>query len=503
LGGIENIAFSSNATALLVSTTVAFNGGHQLFSASGFSTPTATAAVQLRNTLVAGDGSSANLAAGPAGTFSSLGYNLSSDDGGGYLTAPGDLTNTDPRLGPLQDNGGPTETMALLAGSPAIDAGDNALAVDANGQPLTTDQRGVPFARIQGGTVDIGAFEVQKPSLSPVTLPNGTYGTFYSQSITASENGYQGSFTFAITAGTLPSGLSLATGGALSGTPTAAGSSTFTVTATDSGGFTGSLSYTLTINTATPTIGVADAGGTYNGTPFPATATAVGVDGKTAVSGSFSYAYYAGTDTSGPSLGANAPTNAGTYTVVATFTSSDPNYTNGSAQTTFTIGKATLTITANDQTKITGEANPAFTVSYNGFVLNEGSGVLGGTLTFSTTATTSSPPGTYAITPGGLTSNNYAITFVSGTLTVLSYGQATTNLQAQVDAAGLGHGTQSSLDDQLQAAIALFSAGDTTDGVSQLEAFIHHVSAQRGSQIAAALADAWIAYAQRIINAVG
>src|SRR5262249_46608176 len=111
--------------------------------------------------------------------------------------------------------------------------------------------------------------------------------------------------------------------------------------------------------------------------------------------------------------------------------------------------------------------------------------------------------GGYTITPYGLTSGNYDITFGSGTLTVLSWSQATTKLKAQVDAAGLDHGTQSSLDDQLQAAIALFNAGDTTDGASQLGAFINPVRAQRGKHIDAALADAWIAYAQRIINAVG
>ena len=91
----------------------------------------------------------------------------------------------------------------------------------------------------------------------------------------------------------------------------------------------------------------------------------------------------------------------------------------------------------------------------------------------------------------------------SGTLTVLSDSQATTNLQAQVDAAGLDHGIQNSLDSQLQAAIADFAAGDPADGASQLGAFSNHVSAQRGQQIDAALADAWIASAQRIINAVG
>jgi len=58
------------------------------------------------------------------GTVTSHGYNLSSDDGGGYLASPGDQINTDPLLGPLQDNGGPTLTHAPLPGSPAIDAGD-------------------------------------------------------------------------------------------------------------------------------------------------------------------------------------------------------------------------------------------------------------------------------------------------------------------------------------------------------------------------------------------
>ncbi len=67
----------------------------------------------------------------------------------------------DALLGPLTDNGGQTQTMALLTGSPAINAGDNALAVAPNGTALKTDQRGKGFNRIVGGTVDMGAFEVQ------------------------------------------------------------------------------------------------------------------------------------------------------------------------------------------------------------------------------------------------------------------------------------------------------------------------------------------------------
>jgi len=64
----------------------------------------------------------------------------------------------DPNLGPLTNNGGPTQTHALQYGSSAINAGSNALAVDASSVALTTDQRGSGFPRLQG-TVDIGAVE--------------------------------------------------------------------------------------------------------------------------------------------------------------------------------------------------------------------------------------------------------------------------------------------------------------------------------------------------------
>ena len=69
----------------------------------------------------------------------------------------GNVFGDTPRLAPLRDYGGPTQTMPLLAGSPAIDAGDNALAVDGSSQALTTDQTGA--ARIVNATVDIGAVE--------------------------------------------------------------------------------------------------------------------------------------------------------------------------------------------------------------------------------------------------------------------------------------------------------------------------------------------------------
>lgn len=106
------------------------------------------------------------------GTITSLGYNLSSDNGGGYLNGPGDQTNTDPILGPLQDNGGPTQTHRPYPQSPAIDAGDPSFT-----PPPSYDQRGPGFDRVVNGRIDIGSFEVQEgkpPPPSPTPTPSPT-----------------------------------------------------------------------------------------------------------------------------------------------------------------------------------------------------------------------------------------------------------------------------------------------------------------------------------------
>jgi len=104
------------------------------------------------------------------GTVTSHGYNVSSDDGGGNLNGPGDQINTDPLLGPLQDNGGPTFTHALLPGSPAIDTGDPNFT-----GPPSSDQRGARFRRVLNGRIDIGSFETQpQPPPLPTPRPRAT-----------------------------------------------------------------------------------------------------------------------------------------------------------------------------------------------------------------------------------------------------------------------------------------------------------------------------------------
>ena len=106
--------------------------------------------------------------------------------------------------------------------------------------------------------------------------------------------------------------------------------------------------------------------------------------------------------------------NAGTATVTVT---GKGNYT-GTKTATFTIEKAPLTITAQDATMEYGGELPALEVAYNGFVNGEDASVLTAQPAISTTATSSSTPGTYAITVSGAEAQNYAISYVNGTLTI-------------------------------------------------------------------------------------
>jgi hypothetical protein len=143
-------------------------------------------AVQLRNTIIGN----------VYGTVTSLGNNLVSGSGTANGFGASDLFTGNPQLGPLQNNGGPTQTMALLAGSPAINAGDS------SGAPAF-DQRGSGFARVVGGTIDIGAFEVQNiGGLLVSGMSTATAGVAASFTVTAknadgsTNTGYTGSVHF-------------------------------------------------------------------------------------------------------------------------------------------------------------------------------------------------------------------------------------------------------------------------------------------------------------------
>ena len=150
-GGCGAIVSTGNQTSLTInSSTIAGN------SSNGSCGGIAGGTTVIRNSIVAN-----NLGGNCAGPMASQGYNLSSDNTCNF-SGPGDLNNHDPLLGPLQNNGGPTQTMALLPGSPAIDGGNPAGCTDGLGNLLKTDQRGMPRPdKEDTGGCDMGAYESQ------------------------------------------------------------------------------------------------------------------------------------------------------------------------------------------------------------------------------------------------------------------------------------------------------------------------------------------------------
>jgi hypothetical protein len=158
------IAVSSGTLALINNTITANQSGAGGRGGGVAGSP--GTAVNMRNTIIANN-SAADSSSGPDlfGTFNSQDYNLITNVTGATLQGPTthNLINVNPLLGPLTFNGGSMTTHALLAGSPAINAGNNILAVDQNGSALTNDERGAGFPRIYNSTVDIGAYEAGNP----------------------------------------------------------------------------------------------------------------------------------------------------------------------------------------------------------------------------------------------------------------------------------------------------------------------------------------------------
>ncbi|HSP46245.1 MAG TPA: choice-of-anchor Q domain-containing protein, partial [Chthoniobacterales bacterium] len=170
--GVGGGIFVNGGTAMVENVTV--------FGNSNAGISISNAQVQMRNSIVAGNPFFPGYR-DISGAVTSLGYNLIGDNSSATITpATGDQIGTatnrlDPMLGPLQDNGGPTLTHALLPGSPAIDKG-----IGSDG--VTTDQRGPGFPRTfddpnnpnahGGDGTDIGAFEVQTTTVQAGRMTN-------------------------------------------------------------------------------------------------------------------------------------------------------------------------------------------------------------------------------------------------------------------------------------------------------------------------------------------
>jgi hypothetical protein len=146
-------------------------------------------ALHSRNTIIAGN--TAPTSPDLVGNLGSQGHNLIGNTQGGSGFDATDLLDVDPLLGPLQHNGGPTQTMALLPGSPALNAGDPAEL----GAP---DQRGV----VRSGGVNIGAYQASASAFVLTAPATVTAGVPFDVTVQAVDPfgqaalGYTGTVTF-------------------------------------------------------------------------------------------------------------------------------------------------------------------------------------------------------------------------------------------------------------------------------------------------------------------
>jgi len=212
-------------------------GGHVVVTNSTIAGNTATrsgggiyncanCSLTMRNSIVGGNFASTGWDV--FGSVISEGNNLIGNTTGSTGWIASDLLNVNAALGPLANNGGPTMTHALLNGSPALDAGNSALAVDPLTQmPLTIDQRG--FSRFVGN-VDIGSYERQATISGVVTYGNSQGGPTprFVSDVAISGAGSPNVFTMTGANGTYELG--------------GFGSGAYTVTPSKTGGTNGSIS---------------------------------------------------------------------------------------------------------------------------------------------------------------------------------------------------------------------------------------------------------------------
>jgi hypothetical protein len=195
------------------------------------------------------------------------------------------------------------------------------------------------------------------------------------------------------------------------------------VQTTNAGGSWDAFVAKITISQATATaVGPSENPSVYGKiVTFTATVTS---GGSPVTSGTVTFQEGSTILASGVSLNASGQANfsissliVGTHTITAYYSGAG-SFPASSGSVAQMVNPAPLAVTANAASKLYGQANPAFAASYSGFVNSDTASSLSGTLALSTPATMGSPVGNYAITPSGLTSSNYAITFMAGTLTI-------------------------------------------------------------------------------------
>lgn len=256
--------------------------------------------------------------------------------------------------------------------------------------------------------------------ISQTSLAAATVGASFNQTLTAS--GGTAPYSYAVTAGSLPAGLSLSSGGVILGTPTAGGTFNFTATATDSstgtGPFTGQRAYTLTVNAPTISVAPASLGTVLAGAAVSGTLTASGG------TSSYSFAVTSGSLPPGVSLSSGGAlsgkaTATGTYnfTITATDSSTGTGPFSGSRAYSWTINAPTMSANPVSGSNLSGSALSAFSQSFMpsggngpysyGIVINSGSMPSG--LIFSTAT------GTLSGTPMSAGTVNFTVTAIDAT----------------------------------------------------------------------------------------
>ncbi|HTT90874.1 MAG TPA: MBG domain-containing protein [Acidimicrobiales bacterium] len=246
--------------------------------------------------------------------------------------------------------------------------------------------------------------------VSTTTLPGGEYGTAYDQYLGAI--GGTSPYSWSVSQGSLPPGLSLSPSGVLSGTPTAAGAYSFTAKVTDSSTptvLTTSQDLSVTVASAPLTITASSPPMTYGGAVPAITPT---------------YSGFVNNDTAGSlTTPPTCSTTATSTSPVGSYPSScsgavDPNYDITYTAGSVSIGAAPLSITASSPAMVHGGAVPPITPIYSGLVAGDTAGSLTTPPTCSTTATSTSPVGSYPSSCSGAVDPNYDISYTAGSVSV-------------------------------------------------------------------------------------
>jgi hypothetical protein len=251
--------------------------------------------------------------------------------------------------------------------------------------------------------------------ISPKTFPDGLYGSTYTDQ-KLKVTGGKAPYSFSVSAGSLPPGLSLSTDGVLSGTPTAAGTFSFTITVLDHSKSTvsGSQDYTLVIGRVPLTISASNVTMTYGGAMPALTVSYRGFVNGDNASGL----------TTQPTITtpANSSSPAGAYPITASG-AADPNYTFAYTPGTLTIDPATLLVTASAETKEFGAPDLALTYTVSGLVNGDNTGIFTGILS----RAPGENVGTYPISKGSLSAGaNYKVSYTGNFLTITKAAQQIT-----------------------------------------------------------------------------